>query len=85
LADSIKRKIVFLPNYWRNTKEQQDGLTKIHTVISEEKAGLLLSPLSDKPARYGTILNGSKINFFTQTDTTEAKNIMEFIINQCAT
>jgi hypothetical protein len=85
LSDSIKRKIVFLPNYWRNTKEQKEGLVKIQAVIAEEKSGLLLSPLSDKPARYGTILNGGKINFFTNLASEEVKNIMQTIIHSCAT
>jgi hypothetical protein len=56
----------FIPNHWQNTKEQREGLTGLEKIIAEEKQGKITPPLANRPALYGTSLNGSKDNFFTK-------------------
>lgn len=97
LDSSIRKKVIFLPNFWRNTKEQQQGLEKIVRIITNTKKedplppaevwfgndnqGKLIKPLPDKPALLGTILNGSKANFFTSPSATELIPTMAQIFN----
>ena len=66
LKPDWKAKIVFIPNHWQNTKEQREGLTQIKEIIEEEKHGQITNPIVNRPALYGTILNGSKVNFFSR-------------------
>src|SRR5439155_23294476 len=61
-----RTKITFIPNHWQNTKEQREGLIQIKEVIAEEKQGQITNPLTNRPALYGTLLNGNKTNFFTR-------------------
>jgi len=53
-----------LPNRYQRTKEQQEGLQQLDETRQAQKAGKILSPLSHRSALYGTVLNGSKENFF---------------------
>ena len=39
---------------------------ELEEVIAEEKQGKITNPLSNRPALYGTLLNGSKSNFFSR-------------------
>lgn len=66
LKPDWQAKITFIPNHWQNTKEQREGLTQIKEVIAEEKQGKITNPLTNRPALYGTLLNGSKNNFFSR-------------------
>jgi cellulose biosynthesis protein BcsQ len=66
LKPDWQAKIIFIPNHWQNTKEQRQGLTELKEVIAEEKHGWITPPLFNRPALYGTLLNGSKDNFFTR-------------------
>ena len=38
---------------------------ELEEVIEEEKQGKITPPLTNRPALYGALLNGSKNNFFT--------------------
>jgi cellulose biosynthesis protein BcsQ len=66
LKPDWQAKIIFVPNHWQNTKEQREGLTQIKEIVEEEKHGQITNPIVNRPALYGTILNGSKINFFSR-------------------
>ena len=66
LKPDWQAKIIFVPNHWQNTKEQCEGLTQIKEIVEEEKHGQITNPIVNRPALYGTILNGSKINFFSR-------------------
>jgi len=66
LKPDWQAKIIFIPNHWQNTKEQREGLAQIKEVIAEEKQGQITNPLTNRPALYGTLLNGSKVNFFAK-------------------
>lgn len=84
LNKKLKEKVLFLPNYWRKTKEQKEGLNNLEKTIKEEEAGRIIKPLSDKPAQYGIIINGSKNNFFSNSRiSSEAKEVMEIIVKSC--
>jgi hypothetical protein len=49
--------------------------------IADQYQAKLASPLPDKPALLGTILNGSKDNFFTKSASQELIPILTKIIN----
>ena len=66
LKPEWQAKIIFIPNHWQNTKEQREGLVQIKEVIAEEKQGQITNPLTNRPALYGTLLNGNKTNFFAK-------------------
>jgi hypothetical protein len=66
LKPDWQAKITFIPNHWQNTKEQREGLKELQEIIKEEKQGRITNPLTNRPALYGTLLNGSKNNFFTR-------------------
>jgi cellulose biosynthesis protein BcsQ len=86
-----KKKVFFLPNRYQKTKEQKDGLEQLESETGrDEKTGKemklakekkkqlskVLSPLSSRPALYGSILNGSKKNFFTnRSNSNQAEEI----------
>lgn len=81
LNKELQRKIFFLPNHWQNTKEQREGIKYLQGVITEQKAGILLKPLTNRPALYGILLNGSATNFFSQENVEEAQNLFQTIFN----
>ena len=66
LKSDWQAKIIFIPNHWQNTKEQRQGLTELKEIIEEEKHGQITNPLTNRPALYGTLLNGNKVNFFAK-------------------
>lgn len=81
LKSNWQAKIIFIPNHWQNTKEQREGLAQIKEVIAEEKQGQITSPLTNRPALYGTLLNGSKGNFFAKKGLpTEIKELFKEIL-----
>jgi hypothetical protein len=41
------------------------------------KAGVVLPPLSQRPALYGSLLNGSPENFFTQKESQQAQETFQ--------
>jgi hypothetical protein len=45
------------------------------------KAGVVLPPLSQRPALYGSLLNGNKENFFTQKDSEQAQEVFKQLFN----
>jgi len=50
-------------------------------VIEEEKHGQITNPLTNRPALYGTLLNGSKDNFFTRKNLpSEIKELFKEIL-----
>ena len=74
-------KIIFIPNHWQNTKEQRQGLDHLKEVIKEEKQGKITHPLTNRPALYGILLNGSKINFFSRKGLpSEVKELFKQIL-----
>jgi chromosome partitioning protein len=82
LKPDWQAKITFIPNHWQNTKEQRQGLVELKEVIEEEKQGKITNPLTNRPALYGTLLNGSKDNFFARKDLpTEIKQLFKEILN----
>ncbi len=66
LKPDWQTKMIFIPNHWQNTKEQRQGLDHLKEVIKDEKQGKITNPLSNRPALYEVLLNGSKTNFFTR-------------------
>ena len=81
LKPEWQAKIIFIPNHWQNTKEQREGLVQIKEVIAEEKQGQITNPLTNRPALYGTLLNGSKVNFFAKKGLpTEIKELFQAIL-----
>ena len=81
LKPEWQAKIIFIPNHWQNTKEQREGLAQIKEVIEEEKQGQITNPLTNRPALYGTLLNGNKINFFAKKGLpTEIKELFKEIL-----
>lgn len=61
---SLQQKTIFVPNRYQKTNEQKQGLLQIKKALEEEKAGMLLPAISNRPAIYGSLLNGSNTNFF---------------------
>ena len=83
LKPDWQAKITFIPNHWQNTKEQRQGLEHLKEVMEEEKQGKITAPLSNRPALYGTLLNGSKVNFFSRKDLpTEIKELFKQILTK---
>jgi cellulose biosynthesis protein BcsQ len=81
LNSSWQAKIAFIPNRWQNTKEQREGINQLKQIIKEEKQGRLLASLSNRPALYGSLLNGGKKNFFAKPEIpAETKKLMEEIL-----
>ena len=81
LKPDWQAKITFIPNHWQNTKEQRQGLVELKEVIAEEKQGKITNPLTNRPALYGTLLNGSKNNFFARKGLpTEIKELFKEIL-----
>jgi len=71
-----KQKVYFLPNRYQKTKEQQEGLAQLLNETGRDmEVGIILPPLSHRPALYGSVLNGSKENFFTKKDSEPAKKV----------
>lgn len=66
LKPDWQTKIIFIPNHWQNTKEQREGLAQLKQIVEEEKHGQITNPLTNRPALYGSLLNGSKVNFFSK-------------------
>ena len=82
LNPTWQKKIAFIPNRWQNTKEQREGLKQLQKIISEEKQGQITIPLTNRPALYGTLLNGSKENFFAGKEVPdETKKLMVEILS----
>jgi len=53
----------------------------LQEVIAEEKHGKITNPLTNRPALYGTLLNGSKTNFFSRKGLpTEIKGLFKEIL-----
>jgi len=77
LNKELQKKIIFLPNRWQNTREQREGTKQLQQIVNSEKAGTILSPLSNRPALYGELLNGSKENFFNKSNSEEAKKVVQ--------
>jgi len=51
-------------------------------LVKQQQAGRILPPLSNRPALYGTLLNGSKENFFTQLEDQEpTKELFQSLYN----
>lgn len=80
-----RQKIVyFLPNRYQKTKEQQEGLQQLNETRRDMKAGVVLPPLSQRPALYGSVLNGSKENFFNQKDSQQAQETFQQLFKHYA-
>jgi len=55
----------------------------LQEVIEEEKHGQITNPLTNRPALYGTLLNGSKNNFFSRKDLpNEIKELFKEILTK---
>lgn len=84
INSTLQKKVMFIPNRYQKTNEQKDGLLQVQKVLATENAGTLLPSLSNRPAIYGTLLNGSNTNFFIQyageTFLAETKNLMNAVI-----
>jgi hypothetical protein len=72
-----KERVYFLPNRYQKTKEQQEGLKQLNETIRDKEAGTVLLALSSRPALYGSVLNGSKENFFTKKESESVKKAFE--------
>jgi hypothetical protein len=72
-----KEKVYFLPNRYQKTKEQQEGLAQLKDETGRDKGGTILLPLSSRPALYGSVLNGSKDNFFTKPESKQVKQVFQ--------
>ena len=82
---TLQKKVMFIPNRYQKTNEQKNGLLQVKKVLDAENAGTLLPFLSNRPAIYGSLLNGSNINFFRQYSEeiflAETKNLMNSLIS----
>ena len=72
-----KERVYFLPNRHQRTKEQKEGLQQLNETIRDKKAGTILPFLSSRPALYGSVLNGSKDNFFTKKESEPVKKVFQ--------
>jgi cellulose biosynthesis protein BcsQ len=83
---SLQQKIVFVPNQYQKTNEQKEGISKIEIAINDVGNGFLLPCISNRPAIYGPILQGSNTNFFVKhTDenvVNEIENLMNYILEK---
>jgi hypothetical protein len=48
------------------------------------EVGVILPPLSHRPALYGSVLNGSKENFFTKKESEPAQEVFYQLLNHYA-
>ncbi|CAG8508113.1 22671_t:CDS:2, partial [Racocetra persica] len=73
--------VPFIPHYV-DLQEQQEGLNQLKDETGrDKKAGIILPPLSSRPALYGSVLNGSKDNFFTKPESEQVKKIFQELFN----
>jgi len=73
-----QKKVFFLPNRYQKTKEQQEGLNQLKDETGRDKKGGIILPfISSRPALYGSVLNGSKENFFTKPESEQVKKIFQ--------
>lgn len=80
LKPDWQSKVIFVPNRWQKTKEQREGMEQLKEIMKEERNGKLTIPLSNRPALYGSLLNGNKDNFFINKKIpSEVKELMKFI------
>ena len=80
-----KQKVYFLPNRYQKTKEQQEGLNQLKDETGRDiEVGVVLPPLSHRPALYGSVLNGSKDNFFTKKESEPAQKVFQELFNHYA-
>lgn len=81
---SLQQKTMFIPNRYQKTKEQKEGLLQVKNALEEEKAGILLPAISNRPAIYGSLLNGSNENFFKlhsdHGSLEEIQNLMSLLL-----
>lgn len=82
---SLQQKTMFVPNRYQKTNEQKEGLLQVAKALDAEGSGKLLPSISNRPAIYGSLLNGNSANFFTlhidQGFLTEVKDLMMVIID----
>jgi chromosome partitioning protein len=65
----LQDRVAFIPNRLINTIEQREGLSELSTVLEDRGRGRMVPGLSNRPAVYPGLLNGSDKNFFvTLTD-----------------
>ncbi len=85
LPKERQQKVFFLPNRYQKTKEQQEGLEQLKDETGRDKrTGIILPPLSHRPALYGSVLNGSKENFFQRSEAITAQEIFQQLFNHYA-
>jgi len=83
LKPNWQAKIIFIPNHWQNTREQREGLAQLKQIVKEEKHGQITNPLTNRPALYGSLLNGSKVNFFSKKSLpSEIKQLFKEILTK---
>lgn len=84
INSTLQKKVMFVPNRYQKTNEQKEGLLQVKKVLDAEHAGTLLPFLSNRPAIYGTLLNGCNTNFFIQHSDeivlNETKNLMNSLM-----
>jgi len=82
----LQKKVMLVPNRYQKTNEQKEGILLVQNALNAEKAGILLPALSNRPAVYGTLLNGNKTNFFLQHSNeivlTETKKLLQSFIKE---
>jgi hypothetical protein len=52
-------------------------LQQLNETIRDKQAGTVLPALSSRPALYGSVLNGSKENFFAKKESELVKKIFQ--------
>lgn len=76
----LQQKTMFVPNRYQKTNEQKEGLSQVAKALDAEGGGKILPAISNRPAIYGSLLNGNSANFFTlhsdQGFLTEVKDLM---------
>ena len=82
LRPEMAERVVFVPNRWENTKEQRDGMAQIEATLQDEGRGELLSRLSNRPAVYPPLLNGSDRNFFARLRDKKAREEAEMLMTE---
>jgi len=76
--ESLQKRVVFIPNRKEGTNEQKEGISQVSKIITEQRRGVLLEGLSNRPAVYPTLLNALSENYFT---TLKDKKVFDEIHN----
>ena len=82
LNSVLQEKVYFVPNRKLNTKEQEEGIKQVQSIIDRNGKGKLLPGLVNRPAVYPSFLNGDSKNFFSKKLDTKTKEELEALFSK---